>query len=183
MRPVLPRPRRPGAVPRHRDERGVALPSPVVALSILAVALAGAAFVVTDDGDRDDVVAVSRPADTEESPSGSPTPAQRTAKAAPVQKQQKKKPVQRGETYVVVFNNTNISGLAGSVAAQAQGAGWQVVGSDDWVGTIPQTTVYYPPRLKEAGRILARDLGVERRMPAVEPMQFDRLTVILTGPL
>ncbi len=91
--------------------------------------------------------------------------------------------MERGETYVVVFNNTNVAGLAGSVAGQAQGAGWQVVGSDNWVGTIPQTTVYYPPRLKEAGRMLARDLGIERLMPAVEPMQFDRLTVILTGAI
>ena len=30
-------------------------------------------------------------------------------------------------------------------AAQATAAGWQVVGADNWYGTIPATTVYYPP--------------------------------------
>jgi hypothetical protein len=42
--------------------------------------------------------------------------------------------------------------------------------------------VYYPPRLKAAGHLLALDLGIRRSMPAVTPMRLDRLTVILTGP-
>lgn len=152
-----------------------------MALSVIAVATAGLVFVVTDDGDpREDVVPVARPADPDAASPGSEPKPQRVRDAKPVKKKQQK-PVVRGETYVVVFNNTNIAGLAGSVAAQASGAGWQVVGSDNWVGTIPASTVYYPPRLKEAGRVLARDLGIARVLPAVEPMQFDRLTVILTG--
>ena len=171
----------------RRDERGVAFPSPVVALSVGAIALAGVAFVATDDGDpRSEVVAVSRPAEADPStPAAEPPEPQRTKKAAPVEKKKEKqeKPVERGETYVVVFNNTNIAGLAGSVASQAAGAGWQVVGSDNWVGTIPSSTVYYPPRLEAEGRVLARDLGIDRVMPSVEPMQFDRLTVILTGAI
>ena len=55
-----------------------------------------------------------------------------------------------------------------------------MVGSDNWYGTIPASTVYYPPRLTEAGRLLALDLGIQRRQPAVDPMRMDRLTVILT---
>jgi hypothetical protein len=82
---------------------------------------------------------------------------------------------------VEVFNNSSISGLAGRVAGQAAHAGWQVVGSDNWYGTIPSSTVYYPPRLKAAGHLLALDLGIRRTMPAVTPMRLDRLTVILTG--
>ena len=68
--------------------------------------------------------------------------------------------VRRGETYVEVFNNSGISGLAGSTAARAQGAGWNVVGSDNWYGTIPASTVYYPPRLRAAAELLGKDLGI-----------------------
>jgi hypothetical protein len=84
---------------------------------------------------------------------------------------------------VTVFNNSQVSGLAGRVAARASQLGWQVVGSDNWYGTIPASTVYFPPRLAKAGHQLALDLGIHRTMPAVSPMRLDRLTVILTGAL
>ena len=48
-----------------RDERGVALPSPLVMLSVVAVAMAGIAFVATGDQDRGAVQNVSRPAPTD----------------------------------------------------------------------------------------------------------------------
>ena len=82
-----------------------------------------------------------------------------------------------------MFNNSGITGLASRTSGRAQGAGWNVVGSDNWYGTIPASTVYYPPRLKAAAHLLALDLGLHRVMPAVSPMRLDRLTVILTGPL
>ena len=69
------------------------------------------------------------------------------------------------------------------MATRTSQLGWQVVGSDNWYGTIPATTVYYPPRLAKAGHQLALDLGIHRVMPSVAPMRLDRLTVILTGPL
>ena len=87
--------------------------------------------------------------------------------------------VRRGDTYVEVFNNSGITGLAGSTAGPAQGAGWQVVGSDNWYGTIPASTVYYPARLHDQAKLLASDLGIARLRPAIAPMP-DRLTVILT---
>ena len=82
-----------------------------------------------------------------------------------------------------MFNNSTVPGLAGRVASQTSHLGWQVVGSDNWYGTIPATTVYYPPQLAKAGHQLALDLGIHRTMPAVTPMRLDRLTLILTGPL
>ena len=88
--------------------------------------------------------------------------------------------VERGDTIVVVFNNSGITGLASRTSGRAQGAGWNVVGSDNWYGTIPATTVYYPERLHAAAKVLARDLGIQRIKPAIDPMQGDRLTVILT---
>jgi hypothetical protein len=91
--------------------------------------------------------------------------------------------VKRGKVYVEVYNNSGITGLAGQVADRATTVGWQVVGSDNWYGTIPTTTVYYPQRLKAAAKVLALDLGVRRTAPAVGAMKLDRLTLILTGPL
>ena len=103
-------------------------------------------------------------------PSASPSP---TAKPEP-------KPVKRGDTYVTIFNNTRVKGLAGGVADKAKGAGWNVVATDNWYGTVDSTAVYYPPRLKAAAEELGFDLGIKRIKPSQEPMQFDRLTVILT---
>jgi hypothetical protein len=82
---------------------------------------------------------------------------------------------------VEVYNNSGIPGLAAQKAAILQGAGWSVAATDNWYGDIPANTVYYPPHLKEQAVQLAKVLGVQRRMPAVAPMQFDRLTVVLTA--
>ncbi|KQY55417.1 MULTISPECIES: LytR C-terminal domain-containing protein [unclassified Nocardioides] len=160
---------------RARDDRGVAFPSPLVILSIIAVAMAGIAYVTTmDRGGDGKMESVSQPAPspTSSSPTADPEP-------APVVKKKPKKVV-KGKVYVEVYNNSNISGLAGSTASKAQSFGWQVVASDNWHGTIPASTVYYPARLKAAGKLLAKDLGIARVIPAVDPMGGDRLTVILT---
>ena len=95
-------------------------------------------------------------------------------------KRVKKPVVRRGDTYVEVYNNSGISGLAGSTAARAQGAGWKVLGSDNWYGTIDASTVYYPARLHAEARLLGRDLGIAHLKPSISPMRGDRLTVILT---
>jgi len=85
--------------------------------------------------------------------------------------------------YVEVFNNSGVTGLAGATADRLSGAGWQVVGTDNWYGDIPATTVYYPPRLRAQAALLADQVGATRVRPAVDPMRFDRLTLILTGDL
>ena len=162
---------------RVRDERGLVLPTRLLALCISAVAVAGLVFIANDPdqvpGDRAATPAVSEPSPTAEAtPTSSPTPS-KPAKPKP-------KPLKRGEVFVEVFNNTRIKGLAGGVAERAKSAGWNVVGSENWYGTVEGSTVYYPPRLEAAAKALGRDLGIERRRTAEEPMQFDRLTVILT---
>jgi hypothetical protein len=160
----------------RRTERGVAVSSPVALLSVAAVVVAGAAFVTT--GHDDEPTPAARPVVA----SASPTPT--TTAPAPVveakKKPVKKKVVRRGGTYVEVYNNSGISGLAGTTAARAQGAGWEVVGSDNWYGTIPASTVYFPARLKAQAQLLGKDLGIERLKPTIAPMRGDRLTVILT---
>jgi hypothetical protein len=142
-------------------------------LSVIAVAMAGITFVATrDDGDSEPIRAVAQPGQT------------KTAEPVPLEPR-KKKPVQReirrNTVLVEVYNNSSVQGLASRTARKAQGVGWDVVGSDNWVGTIPASTVYYPPRLERAARLLGKDLGIQRLRPAVEPMRFDRLTVILTA--
>jgi hypothetical protein len=162
-----------------RDERGLALTSSLALLSTVAVVAAGIAFFATSPDDRPveaaRPVAASTPAETPTSTAPEPTVTKEPAKKP------RKPVVRRDKVYVEVYNNSGITGLAGQTATTASDAGWQVVGSDNWYGTIPASTVYYPPRLEAAARLLGKDLGVNRLRPAVAPMRLDRLTVILTG--
>lgn len=80
---------------------------------------------------------------------------------------------------VAVYNNTTITGLAQSKATILEGAGWHVAATDNWHGLIPADTVYYPDGMRPAAVKLAKVLHIDRLRPAVTPMQFDRLTVIL----
>ncbi len=158
--------------------RGAVYPSPVVALSIVAVAMAGIAFVATwgaDPTEREITRVTSTP---------QPEPRRTATSQKPAKPPKPREPaVRRAAVYVEVYNNSNVSGLAGRVADRATDAGWQVVGSDNWYGTITSSTVYHPKRLAEAARLLALDLGIKRTALAVDPMRLDRLTVILTGEL
>lgn len=160
-----------------RDQRGVVFPSPVMILSILAVAMAGIAWVATRHHDPTErlVTSASQHTRTHHARSHHAKPQPKTPRPRPA--------VDRAKVVVEVFNDTRITGLAGRVAARAAHLGWQVVGSDNWYGTIPASTVYYPPSLARPAHQLALDLGLHRTMPAVSPMRLDRLTVILTGPL
>ena len=164
---------------RIRNQRGVAFPSPVAILSIVAIAMAGITYFATqgEEPTEREVTTVSRPSGT----TASETPApQRTVEPKKVEKKPEPQVV-RGEVYVEVYNNSGITGLAGQVAGTAAEVGWQVVGTDNWYGTIPSSTVYFPPRLQEAATMLSRDLGIARVEPAAGDMRLDRLTVILTA--
>jgi hypothetical protein len=165
---------KPTSPSRLRNQRGVVFPSPVVILSVVAVAMAAIAYVATQ-GQPPTEREVTRVA-ADPSPSATPEPSMPTAKPKPT-----KPAIDKGKVYVEVYNNSGVTGLAGEVAASATQAGWKVVGSDNWYGTIPASSVYYPPKLARAARALALDLGIRRTVPAVDPMKLDRLTVILTA--
>lgn len=151
----------------------MAFPSPLVMFSVLAVAMASITFVAT----REQAPTERRVDNTATIASADRTP---TAESTRTPKPEPKPQVRRGEVYVEVFNNSGIRGLAGATAAKATAVGWAVVGEDNWYGVVPTTTVYFPPRLKAAGKQLALDLGIKRTAPAVGEMKRDRLTVILT---
>ncbi|PKH43702.1 LytR cell envelope-related transcriptional attenuator [Nocardioides alpinus] len=170
----FPSPDRPSTRRRPRDERGVAFPSPLVMLSVLAVAMASITFVATrDQAPTERRVDTATIASAEQTPTPEPAVPTRTPKPEPQ--------VKRGEVYVEVFNNSGIKGLAATTASKATTVGWAVVGEDNWYGVVPTTTVYFPPRLKAAGKQLALDLGIKRTSPAVGEMKKDRLTIILTA--
>ncbi|CAN5450288.1 hypothetical protein BH11ACT8_BH11ACT8_31690 [soil metagenome] len=160
-----------------RGQRGVVFPSPVVMLSVIAVALAAVAFVATRDSqptEREVATQVRQDAPSSAAPSA----------PAKVEKTKKPKPrIDRSKVFVEVYNNSGITGLAGRVGGRVGDAGWKVVGTDNWYGSIPTNTVYFPQRLRAEAKQLALDLGIRRTSPAVGAMKLDRLTVILTGEL
>jgi hypothetical protein len=131
------------------------------------------------DNDRKIVPTAAVSAAPSAAPTGAPTAATKPS-TAPAKKP---KTIKRGKVYVEVFNNSRVKGLAAAVSGKVSKVGWNVVGADNWYGSIPATTVYYPPRLKAAAKQLALDLGIHRTAVAVDPMKMDRLTVILTAPL
>jgi len=157
--------------------------------SITVVVAAVLALLITGDPDSDPAVAAT--------PQASATPAQpdkpkgrAEPSAQPVDKERNERKEPRRDrrpakpsAYVEVFNNSGVTGLAGETASRLDGAGWQVVGTDNWYGDIPATTVYYPPGLKGQAALLAEETGATRLRPAVDPMRLDRLTLILTGDI
>lgn len=187
------------------------IPSWLVFVTVAVVVVAVVGFFVSGSPDDQTQVADSAPTTATPSPeatSSSPSPEPKTSKSADAKKsssgansKNKKKSKKKSDkpkadkpstdkpsadkqvprAYVEIYNNTAITGLADSTSDRVQGAGWKVVGVDNWYGNIPATTIYYPERLKEQAEILADDLGIDRVRPAVDPMKFDRLTLILTG--
>jgi len=188
-----------------RDDTGVAAASLLAVISMVAVLAALIVFLTTGDHRVD----AAQPADSGSAPTPQidpveTAPAQQTdptrpptteaqhpthhpGASHPTRPPSHQTPAQVGDqardAYVEVYNNSAIKGLAATTAAALQDAGWQVVGTDNWYGNIPSNTVYYPPKLKAQASQLAKDLGISRTHPAVAPMRFDRLTIILTGQL
>jgi len=169
-----------------RASQGIVLPSPVMVLSVVVVLVAAVVFLATRGG--------GSPQEESATPAGATATATATPSAtpsaepspAPTKKPEPKatpKPVERDNVFVEVYNNAGIPGLADRVGGQASGAGWNVVGTDNWYGTVPSSTVYFPDRLQRQADQLALDLGIDRVMPSVGAMKGDRLTVILTGDL
>ena len=154
----------------------MAMSSPVALMCGAAVIMAGLAFFTTDPPEERPVVTtVAAPERTDR-----PSKPVRTEKPATVEPRVERVP-RRDTVSVSVYNNSNISGLAATTAERIGALGWQVVSSTNWYGTIPATTIYYPDSLKAAARLLAKDIGVPRLLPAVDPMSMEGLTVILTA--
>lgn len=186
-----------------RGERGAVTPSPVILFSIVVIAVAAVTFFLTRDqepAERDitDASASDTAGGTDTSPSdsGATEPASGDPSAGESDvtepadepsetRTRTPKPIDRASVGVVVFNNTTISGLASEVMVQVEDVGWDGQYVDNWYGTIPDTTVYFPEGMKREGRQLALDLGVDRILPAdlESDMSTENLTLILTDAL
>lgn len=83
---------------------------------------------------------------------------------------------------VYVFNQTTVTGAAAALAATMQREGWRVLGVDNWIGHVPENTVYYWPGDQAAAERLSHDFAqIGRVWPATSPMPRDGLVVILAG--
>jgi hypothetical protein len=190
--------------PGHsRDERGFGASSVAAVASDAVVAAGLVGFVLGNDSgaqagpppSTQTTVAGQNTAPTQ---TGSPPPQRPKAKShdqRPSKRPTREKPTREKPTkgptreqpppvpdvFVEVYNNGGGYGLAASTAGRLQAAGWQVVATDNWYGDIPSSTVYFPSSLQREAEQLARSLGIARTWPAVAPMRFDRLTVILTS--
>ena len=89
--------------------------------------------------------------------------------------------VDRSTVEVVVLNQTSRPGLAASVAAHLRTAGWDVPAVGNFRGTVPATTVYYPPGGETVALAVARDLrAAPRTMPRFGNLSTTRFTVVVT---
>ncbi|HNA98219.1 MAG TPA: LytR C-terminal domain-containing protein [Marmoricola sp.] len=153
---------------RSRNQAGFVMSSRLLALTISMLAVAALLYIAQrPEGVPEKAATVGRVA---VSPEPSPSP---TQTAVP--------PIKRRQTMVEIFNNSRVKGLAAATAEKAKLAGWNVIGTDNWYGTMDSTTVYYPPGLQPVAQALATDLGIKKLKPAIAPMRLDRLTVILTA--
>ena len=82
---------------------------------------------------------------------------------------------------VVVLNQTARAGLAGQVATRLRGQGWTVPAVGNFRGTVPATTVYYPPGQEDAAQAAAESLPTTpRTRPRFGNLSTTRLTVVVT---
>ncbi len=168
--------------------RGLSLPSWLVACCAAVVALALVGFVVT--GERDsDVSAAPRPPTRPRRPTAS-----RTAAATAARRRQgatarsdgqgrRPRPSRSSGAPPTSRSTTTPASPAWPATPPrccrtAAGAWWPPTTGTARSRPTPSTT---RSSSKAQARLLARDLGVSRLHPAVAPMSFDRITVILTA--
>jgi hypothetical protein len=85
------------------------------------------------------------------------------------------------DVQVVVLNQTSRAGLASHVADALRGDGWTVAAVGNFHGTVPATTVYYPPGEELAAQTAAEDLQATPRIrPRFGNLSTGRLTVVVT---
>jgi hypothetical protein len=158
-----------------RRDRGVALPSPVAALSILAIVAAAIAFAVTGFGGskNKDVT----PPSAAPSVSISTTP---TASAAPTKTAPVTPAFDKSKIHVSFYNNGTVKGLAKDVAATATAAGWTNtgVGTRPLSGPYTENAIYYPAQFAAAAKQLALDLGITK-LSTGDTNVGDRIVVVL----
>jgi hypothetical protein len=92
-----------------------------------------------------------------------------------------KSSVDRTAYEVVVLNQSSRAGLAAAVGQELRDQGWQIPAVGNFHGTVPSTTVYYPPGAETTALAVAGDLrSTPRIMPRFGNLSTSRLTVVVT---
>jgi cell division septation protein DedD len=86
-----------------------------------------------------------------------------------------------GDLEIVVLNATGRKGLARIVANRLRDKGWTVALVSNFRGSVPATTVYYPPGAQADAEAAAAGLPTEPRVrPRFGNLSTSRLTVVVT---
>ncbi len=153
----------------------------VFTIVVCVIAAGGLGWLlVTGDSTQESKEAGPPPSASATTPAPEPTDTEPTETPTPTETATE--PAIERSAEVSVLNNTGIPGFAGSFSTKVKEAGWTVGGIGNWRGSVGGNTVYYPDGLQGQAEQLAKDVGIERVMPRVDPMRTDRLTIILSGP-
>jgi hypothetical protein len=81
---------------------------------------------------------------------------------------------------VGIANQTSVEGLELQARDRLEAGGWEVAATSGFNGTVPETTVYYPPGLEDHARALSRQFPeIGRVEPTFEGINQTRLVVVL----
>lgn len=165
---------------RRTPSRNAYVPSSwfiVFTVTAVLAAAGGLGWLLVNGDESNDTA--TPPSATTTTPAPEPT---ETTEPTPSPTPTETEPTVSRDTPVSVLNNTGTAGAAGAFSTKVKDAGWTIGGIGNWQGSIGQNTVYYPEGLQDQAEQLAKDVGIDRVMPRVDPMRTDRLTIILSGP-
>lgn len=165
-----------------RRDRGVALPSPVAAISVVAIVVAAITFAITGfSGNKTKVIPNAAPttsltatATSTATATGSATSSSSTPPSAPIDKK---------SIHISVWNASATTGLANSVLAKVVAAGWTNSAAGVTHVHYSANTIYYPAKYAAAAKQLALDLGITNVSLGDSATAQDRISVVLVGPL
>lgn len=168
-----------------RRDRGVALPSPVAAISILAIVVAAITFAITGfGGSKTKVIPNAAPSTsvtaTTHATSGSTPKASATATSTATATAA---PIDKKSIHISVWNASSIPGLAQTVLAKVVAAGWTNSAAGTRHVHYAATTIYYPAKYAAAAKQLGLDLGITNLSTGDAATPQDRISVVLVGPL
>lgn len=165
-----------------RRDRGVALPSPVAAISIVAIVVAAIAFAVTGfNGNKTKVIPNAAPTSTISSTTSSTHPSS-TSSMTP-SPTPTVAPIDKASIHVSVWNASTTPGLAKDVLVKVVAAGWTNSAAGNTKIHYNANTIYYPAKYAAAAKQLGLDLGITNLSQGDGGTPQDRISVVLVSPL
>lgn len=166
-----------------RRDRGVALPSPVAAISIVAIVVAAITFAVTGFGGSKTKIIPNGAPTTSLSASASATATTSTTPTTSTTATATAAPIDKKSIHISVWNASTTAGLAKTVLAKVVAAGWTNSAAGDTHVHYSANTIYYPAKYEAAAKQLALDLGITNLSTGDAATPHDRISVVLVSPL